>query len=66
MIAYAGDEITEAEVVTEMEEWPGKKDDDIGWIYVSLSGSTFAEAVTVVVKKQNSSMAVRSLEWGRP
>ena len=66
MIAYADDEISEVEVVTVMEEWPEKKDNDIGWVYVSLSGSTFVEAVTVVVKKQSSNMVIRSLEWGRP
>lgn len=66
MTAYADDEISEAGVVIEMEEWPDKKDDDIGWVYVSLSGSTFSEGVTIVVEKQNSNLTIRSLEWGRP
>lgn len=66
MIAYAKDKISDAEIVLEMEEWPDKKDDDIGWVYVSLFGSTFSEAVSVVVEKQNLNLAIRSLEWGRP
>lgn len=66
MISYTDDEISEAEVVYEMEDWPNKKDNDIGWVYVSLSGDTFVEGVTVVVQKENSKLEIRSIEWGRP
>ncbi len=66
MTAYADDDISDAEIVFEMEDWPGKEERDIGWVYVSLTGSTFSEAVTVVVITQNNDLAIRSLEWGRP
>ena len=32
-----------------MDDWPDKKSDDIGWVYVSISGATFGEAVTLIV-----------------
>lgn len=66
MTAYADDQISEAEVVIAMEEWPDKKDNDIGWVYVSLSGRTFSQGVTIVVEEQKSNLTIRSLEWGRP
>ncbi len=66
MIEYAEDEITDSLPVTEMEDWPDREESDLGWVYVALSGSTFSEAVTVVVSNQEGRHVIRSLEWGRP
>lgn len=49
-----------------MEAWPDRKPGDIGWAYISLSGSDFAEAITVVVAEENGEPKIRELEWGRP
>lgn len=49
-----------------MVEWPSKGDKDLGWVYVSISGDDFGEAITVVVTEVASEMAIGSLEFGRP
>ena len=66
MIAYAEDELSQAEVITDMEVWPDKEEHDVGWAYVALSGDTFSEAATVIVKKEGDQLLIRSIEWGRP
>ncbi len=66
MIVYADEELSQAEVITDMEAWPDKKEDDIGWAYVALSGDSFSEAVAVIVKQEDNRLVIRSLEWGRP
>lgn len=41
--------------------------DDLGWVYVSISGERFGnEAVTVIVTRVQGQPRIRSLEWGRP
>jgi len=49
-----------------MEDWPDRKPGDIGWAYVSISGSDFAEAVTVVVAEEDGEPKIREIQWGRP
>jgi hypothetical protein len=49
-----------------MEDWPNKEEDDIGWAYVALSGDSFSEAATVIMKLEDGRMVIRSIEWGRP
>ena len=49
-----------------LEAWPDKRPSDVGWVYVSISGDDFAEAVTVVVTAGDSGMSIGSIEWGRP
>jgi hypothetical protein len=49
-----------------LDNWPARKSSDIGWVYVSISGADFAEAVTVVVADENGTPKISSLEWGRP
>ena len=66
LIEYAEDVLSQAEVITDMEDWPGKEEDDIGWAYVALAGETFSEAATVIVKREGVGLVIRSLEWGRP
>jgi len=49
-----------------LEEWPDRKPGDVGWAYISISGSDFAEAITVVVAEENGEPKIRDLQWGRP
>jgi hypothetical protein len=49
-----------------IENWPAKTTGDLGWLYVSISGSGFAEAVTVVVTDERGTPKIRDIEWGRP
>lgn len=49
-----------------LARWPDRRDQDHGWIYVSITGTGFAEAVTVVVTDRGGAARIRQLEWGRP
>lgn len=49
-----------------MENWPAKQSGDVGWVYVSVLGNGFVEAVTVVVANSSGRLAIREIEWGRP
>lgn len=49
-----------------MERWPGKQPSDVGWVYVSIGGDVYSEAVTVVVVRQADSLKIRTVEFGRP
>lgn len=49
-----------------MEAWPAKQSGDIGWVYVSIQGDEFIEAVTVVVASSQGVPTIRNIEWGRP
>jgi hypothetical protein len=54
------------EVGQAMEDWPGKKPSDAGWVYVSVGGDVYSEAVTVVVTREGSELKIRTVEFGRP
>ena len=49
-----------------METWPGKMQGDVGWVYVSIVGDGFVEAVTVIVTDFDGQLLIRKIEWGRP
>ena len=66
MIEYGEGPATNVEVVESMNDWPDRKDDDIGWACVAIEGSDYTEAVTVIVSKENGDYRVRDIEWGRP
>lgn len=66
MIANGDGDITSADVVNTMDDWPGKKEYDLGWAYLALTGNGFSEAVTVVISREFSEMVIRDIEWGRP
>jgi len=40
--------------------------DDLGWVYVAISGERFSEAVSVIVTRVDGQPCIRSLQWGRP
>ena len=58
--------VTSCEVMETLEEWPAKLPGDVGWAYVAIAGTTFSEAVAVVVTRSGRSLRIRSIEWGRP
>ena len=49
-----------------MEDWPGREPSDAGWVYVSVGGDMYSEAVTVVVTREEGALKVRTVEFGRP
>lgn len=54
------------QVMTSMSDWPDKEADDVGWIYVSISGDVYSEALAAVVTREGDGLKVRRVEWGRP
>ena len=54
------------EIGQTMEDWPGREPSDVGWVYVSVGGDTYSEAVTVVVTLDDRELKVRTAEFGRP
>jgi hypothetical protein len=49
-----------------MTNWPGKRPGDIGWVYVSIVGDDFVEAITVVISDIEGEYLISEIEWGRP
>jgi hypothetical protein len=49
-----------------MTSWPDKRPDDVGWVYVSIAGDGFVEAVTVIIADYDGELLIREIEWGRP
>ena len=66
MIEYGEGPVNHIELMNEMDSWPGKQQDDLGWVYVALSGENFSEAVSVVVSKVKGAIKITEIEWGRP
>ncbi|AIE76322.1 hypothetical protein [Synechocystis sp. PCC 6714] len=70
MISYGSGSIEKATVIVDclLTEWqyPTMEADDVVWLYVSLEGEDFAEAVSVIVQHREGKLAIRWLEWGRP
>ncbi|MBE9203072.1 hypothetical protein IQ218_05865 [Synechocystis salina LEGE 06099] len=70
MIDYGSGPIQRAIVMAEclLTEWqyPPMEANDLAWVYVSLEGEDFLEAVSVIVHQQEEKLAIRWLEWGRP
>jgi hypothetical protein len=66
MIAQGAEEKLEVEVMETLKDWPTKQDRDVGWVYVTISGQTFAEALTMIVCEEARKLRIRELEWGRP
>jgi hypothetical protein len=68
MTAYDPGPIREIEVMTDMilYDWPDKEPGDLAWVYVSLVGDSFVEAVSLVIVEEADGTRIRQLEWGRP
>jgi hypothetical protein len=50
----------------QMDDWPDKREGDVGWAYVEIEGDGFLEAVTVIVATINDEPLIREIQWGRP
>ncbi len=66
MIEYGDSPVRVDGTVGTLEDWPGRTPADVGWVYVSLSGDDYGEAVTVIVTAIDDRMTINSIEWGRP
>ncbi len=68
MIAIGDGPITDVTLVSEciLDDWPSKQEGDVGYVYVSLDGDGFCEAVTVTLTREADEIRIRKLEWGRP
>lgn len=70
MIDYGSGPIQTAIVMEDclLTEWqyPPMEPQDVVWLYISLEGEDFLEAVSVIVCQQGEKLAIRWLEWGRP
>lgn len=49
-----------------MTDWPGRRPSDVGWVYVSIVGDDFVEAVSVILAEYDGELLIREIEWGRP
>lgn len=49
-----------------MEEWPDRKENEIGWVYVGIEGEGASEAVIATIAKTEAGLKVSHIEWGRP
>jgi len=66
MVEYGTGPVTVDGFTQAMDDWPDKHDNDAGWVYVSISGEDYAEAVTVIVSVEGEELKIRDIEWGRP
>ncbi len=66
MIEYGNSPPNYVDVDVAVDDWPGKPEADIGWVYVSIAGDSYAEAVTVIVTQEQTKQVIREIEWGRP
>ena len=54
------------EVAGTMTEWANKHPEDVEWVYVTIPGDVYSEAVTVVITRQGRELKIREVEFGRP
>ena len=47
-----------------LDDWPDKRARDVVWVYVSLFGDNYVEAISVTVSEEDGIMRIRDLEWG--
>ena len=49
-----------------MDDFAGRRPNDLGWAYISIHGDGWVEAVTVVVAAAPTDPRIREITWGRP
>lgn len=49
-----------------MESWPSKQAGELGWVYVSIGGDIYSEAIVVVVCSEDDQLKINAVEFGRP
>lgn len=53
-------------VMASETDLPDRSPEDVGWVYVSIGGDGFSEAISVTVTEEQDELRIRALEWGRP
>jgi len=68
MTEYGQGPILEVDIMSDyiLKDWPTKQEKDLVWVYVSLVGEDFCEAVIVILADEIGDVRIRYLEWGRP
>ena len=66
MIDYGTGPANFVDVMNVLDDWPGRRTGDVGWAYSAIAGSSYSEAVAVIVAKENGQHVIREIEWGRP
>ncbi len=66
MIAYGQGPVTEVDPGDGYSDYPDMKPNELGGIYVSLSGANFVEGIAVFVCREENQARVREIDWGRP
>ena len=68
MIDYGEGKPDHLEVMTfdSMADWPAREENDLGWVYLVISGSDYSEAVALIFSKSKGEILIRDIEWGRP
>ena len=56
----------ETVAVDGMAGWENRQPGDVGWAYVPVLSEDYNEAVTVVITRLDSGLAIRDLQFGRP
>lgn len=54
------------EIAQAMDRWTGQRDTDVLWVYVSIGGDVYSEAVTVVLAPEDGEPRIREVGFGRP
>ena len=54
------------EIGETLTDWPNKRSNDVGWVYVSIGGDVYSEAIVVIVSSQGDSLLINNVEYGRP
>jgi hypothetical protein len=54
------------EIGQAMETWSSRKPSDVGWVYISIGGDVYSEALTLIVMLEENRLKVRTIEFGRP
>jgi hypothetical protein len=66
MIDYGAGPADFVDVMNVLDDWPGRRAEDIGWAYCAIAGNGYSEAVAVIVAWENDQHVIREIEWGRP
>ena len=66
MISYGGGPVNEVDPGEGHSDYPDMQPNELGGIYVSLSGPNFVEGIAVFVCVEENQARVREIDWGRP
>jgi tetratricopeptide (TPR) repeat protein len=63
---FEGEDFPQSANVFDVDpEWTDLRAGDIAWVYVTIDSEN-AEAVSVIVARENDTLVIRNIEWGRP